>query len=55
MHNNSINQGVKCAVKACKYNEAGHLCNLQQIMVSSDFNDKHYCKSFEENSSSQEF
>ncbi|MDD4003117.1 MAG: DUF1540 domain-containing protein [Clostridia bacterium] len=52
---NNINDGVKCGVKSCKYNDNGHICVLDKILVTSDINDKHYCKSFEEKSNMQEF
>lgn len=50
-----VNNGVDCMVRTCKYHGGGNICNLQKINVSSDMNDKHYCKSFEERPSVPEF
>lgn len=55
MDNKTINQGVDCGVKSCRYHNGGHKCSLQKIIVTSDINDKHYCGSFDERSDVQEF
>ena len=45
--NNQKNEGVDCAVRACRFHDCGQ-CKLKKITVTSDMNDHHYCGNFEE-------
>lgn len=51
--NNDLNQGVRCNVNNCVYNEKGCSCNKEEIEVSLGDGEpmpngiqKHFCKSF---------
>lgn len=55
MYSKADNEGVKCSVNSCRYNRDGHRCILDKIHVTSDINEQHYCKSFEERSNVPEF
>lgn len=40
------NPGVVCNVSTCLYNKMNNICGIEQIKVTSDPSEKHFCRTF---------